>query len=373
MTTPQVPPGGYNCEQVWQLLFEYLDGGLDDLKRDRVEAHLRLCFHCSSAAELSDKVHWLVGEWAWEESPAGFGERLAVLLRDDETPEVDDLPGTFPPPEDETERVKRLSRFSTRKREHPPSNADVSDDEASQARGEMGFPLLAGPPEPIIVPSTLTDPATIPAVKTKANVTTFYVAGIGATIILAILMILLARPIPGARDGNQQGYIETLLASDVPPGLMLPNGSVGSAEQALAQDPAVTWPIVLPEFDDTYASYRSVAVIDAGGYPVATARFELDSRMCSINLSEWGTGNAPPGEKTLQLLEVEGKYRFRVARDTNRTLVLWTEQIRSKTVLYALLIAGGNLDDKTIEEVAMETRLEVLHRINTQTGTLPGP
>ena len=36
-----------SCEEVVQLLWDYLDGELDDARRDRVRTHLATCDHCA--------------------------------------------------------------------------------------------------------------------------------------------------------------------------------------------------------------------------------------------------------------------------------------------------------------------------------------
>ncbi|HYE78755.1 MAG TPA: hypothetical protein VEI97_12290, partial [bacterium] len=63
-------------------------------------------------------------------------------------------------------------------------------------------------------------------------------------------------------------------------------------------------------------------------------------------------------------------YPFQVVTDGPRQLALWTQPIDQSTVLYGLLVTGVNPD--ALAEMALETRLEALHRINTQAGLVPG-
>jgi mycothiol system anti-sigma-R factor len=41
------PSDQLSCEEVVQLLWDYLDGELDEVRRERIRAHLAECDHCA--------------------------------------------------------------------------------------------------------------------------------------------------------------------------------------------------------------------------------------------------------------------------------------------------------------------------------------
>ena len=405
MTTPQVPPGGYNCEQVWPLLFEFLDDGLDEARRERIEAHLRFCLHCRTAVELQQRVR----ELATSASVAVLSDdrRSRLLARFAEIDTLE-LPGTFPVPESEQERVKRLSKFSTRKREPAiVDNASITDDDAVEARRAMGFPggeaILGAIPEAAVLsvaPSTNGVAGSVVSAQTppiseaiekvqhakilKSRVMWLYASGIAAVLIMGIL---LAQFGPVAQPTRPQGgslanapYVTQILALNMTNYQKIPDSDVKTVERMLAKDPSASWhPILLPAFPTGVATYTGAQVWMAGSKPVACATLTInDSRMpgyhAAIMESPMKPNEAISGGEMLSALPVDDpNYNgmFKMASKGNRHVVMWTKTMDGQSLLYSLLVEGETTE-KDMGEMALSTELEIEQRSREQSGAVPG-
>jgi len=65
-----------NCEEVWQEVSNYLDGGIDSRLRVAVEEHLRGCKHCTAVIDGTRNVLELYGDQRLLEVPLGYSQRL---------------------------------------------------------------------------------------------------------------------------------------------------------------------------------------------------------------------------------------------------------------------------------------------------------
>jgi anti-sigma factor RsiW len=65
-----------SCEHVWREISNYLDGDVDPGLRARMEAHFRVCSHCSAVLDGARNVIRLVADGQAFELPRGFSERL---------------------------------------------------------------------------------------------------------------------------------------------------------------------------------------------------------------------------------------------------------------------------------------------------------
>ena len=69
-----------SCREVWQELSKYIDDGVADELRARMEAHLARCKHCTAILDGTRNVVRLVGDGQAFDIPAGFSERLKQRL-----------------------------------------------------------------------------------------------------------------------------------------------------------------------------------------------------------------------------------------------------------------------------------------------------
>ena len=65
-----------SCVEVWREISNYIDEATDPELRDRMEAHFKVCKHCSAVLDGTRNVVKLVADGAEFEVPAGFGSRL---------------------------------------------------------------------------------------------------------------------------------------------------------------------------------------------------------------------------------------------------------------------------------------------------------
>lgn len=70
-----------SCVEVWQLVSDYIDGDLHPELRERIEAHLRVCKHCTAIMDGANNVVRLVADGRSFDLPAGFSERLYSKLK----------------------------------------------------------------------------------------------------------------------------------------------------------------------------------------------------------------------------------------------------------------------------------------------------
>jgi len=69
-----------SCSEVWREISNYIDEVVDPLLRARMEAHFRVCKHCTAVLDGTRNVIRLVADEAEFEVPAGFGARLYSKL-----------------------------------------------------------------------------------------------------------------------------------------------------------------------------------------------------------------------------------------------------------------------------------------------------
>jgi anti-sigma factor RsiW len=70
------------CQQLVELVTEYLEGGLSSADRDRFEQHLVLCDGCAWYLEQMRATIALTGSLTEESIPAEAQERLLGIFRD---------------------------------------------------------------------------------------------------------------------------------------------------------------------------------------------------------------------------------------------------------------------------------------------------
>ena len=69
-----------SCVEVWREISNYIDDATDPELRDRMEAHFKVCRHCSAVLDGTRNVVRLIADGAEFEVPAGFGARLYSKL-----------------------------------------------------------------------------------------------------------------------------------------------------------------------------------------------------------------------------------------------------------------------------------------------------
>ena len=65
-----------SCSEVWREISNYIDDAVDPALRARMQAHFKVCKHCSAVLDGTRNVVKLVADGAEFEVPAGFGSRL---------------------------------------------------------------------------------------------------------------------------------------------------------------------------------------------------------------------------------------------------------------------------------------------------------
>ena len=69
-----------SCVEVWQGISNYIDDAIEPDLRARMEAHFKVCRHCSAILDGTKNVVKLIGDDAEFEVPANFGDRLYQKL-----------------------------------------------------------------------------------------------------------------------------------------------------------------------------------------------------------------------------------------------------------------------------------------------------
>lgn len=75
-----MPTGMIDCSTAAAMLWDYLDGNLEDVKYDQVQQHLDRCAHCFPNAEFGQVVLKAVAQ-ARQAAPAGPSLRDSVINR----------------------------------------------------------------------------------------------------------------------------------------------------------------------------------------------------------------------------------------------------------------------------------------------------
>jgi hypothetical protein len=68
------------CEEVWREVSNYLDNDVDRELRNRLEAHLSGCAHCTAVVDGTRNVVALVSRGTWLELPSALGNRTYSRL-----------------------------------------------------------------------------------------------------------------------------------------------------------------------------------------------------------------------------------------------------------------------------------------------------
>jgi anti-sigma factor RsiW len=71
-----------NCLDVWRALSEYIDDNVDPELRARMEAHFKICEHCTALLDGTRNVVRLVGDGQAFDVPSGFSARLKKRLEE---------------------------------------------------------------------------------------------------------------------------------------------------------------------------------------------------------------------------------------------------------------------------------------------------
>jgi anti-sigma factor RsiW len=69
-----------SCVHVWQEISNYLEGELAADVRERMEAHLKGCVHCTAILDGAKNVVALVADGKTFDLPHGFSQRLKQRL-----------------------------------------------------------------------------------------------------------------------------------------------------------------------------------------------------------------------------------------------------------------------------------------------------
>ena len=65
-----------SCVEVWREISNYIDAAIDPELRARMEAHLKVCAHCTAVLDGTKNVVKLVADGVEYELPSGFSESL---------------------------------------------------------------------------------------------------------------------------------------------------------------------------------------------------------------------------------------------------------------------------------------------------------
>ncbi len=71
-----------SCLEVWREISNYIDEIVDPELRNRMEAHFKVCAHCSAILDGTRNVVKLVADGETFELPAGFSQRLFKKIED---------------------------------------------------------------------------------------------------------------------------------------------------------------------------------------------------------------------------------------------------------------------------------------------------
>jgi hypothetical protein len=71
-----------SCVEVWREISNYIDNGIDPELRARMEAHFKVCAHCTAVLDGTKNVVKLVADGVEYELPASFSQRLYSKLKD---------------------------------------------------------------------------------------------------------------------------------------------------------------------------------------------------------------------------------------------------------------------------------------------------
>jgi hypothetical protein len=70
-----------SCVEVWREISNYLDEDISPAVRERMEAHFKVCAHCTAVVDGTRNVVGLVGDGRVFQMPEGFSKRLHERLQ----------------------------------------------------------------------------------------------------------------------------------------------------------------------------------------------------------------------------------------------------------------------------------------------------
>jgi anti-sigma factor RsiW len=65
-----------SCVEVWREISNYLDADISPELRERMEAHFKVCAHCSAVLDGMRNIVGLVADGRLFQTPPGFHKRL---------------------------------------------------------------------------------------------------------------------------------------------------------------------------------------------------------------------------------------------------------------------------------------------------------
>jgi anti-sigma factor RsiW len=65
-----------SCLEVWREISNYIDDEVEPELRSRMEAHFKVCAHCTAVLEGTRNVVKLIADGVGYDIPPGFGKRL---------------------------------------------------------------------------------------------------------------------------------------------------------------------------------------------------------------------------------------------------------------------------------------------------------
>jgi hypothetical protein len=71
-----------SCVEVWREISNYIDAATDPELRARMEAHLKVCAHCTAVLDGTRNVVKLLADGVEYDLPPGFSQRLYHKVRD---------------------------------------------------------------------------------------------------------------------------------------------------------------------------------------------------------------------------------------------------------------------------------------------------
>jgi len=76
MTTIEI-----SCVEVWREVSNYIDADISPELRERMEAHFKVCSHCSAVLDGMRNIVGLVADGRLFQAPLGFHKRLYSKIR----------------------------------------------------------------------------------------------------------------------------------------------------------------------------------------------------------------------------------------------------------------------------------------------------
>jgi anti-sigma factor RsiW len=71
-----------SCVEVWREISNYIDAAIDPELRARMEAHLKVCAHCTAVLDGTRNVVKLLADGVEYDLPPDFSQRLYNKLKD---------------------------------------------------------------------------------------------------------------------------------------------------------------------------------------------------------------------------------------------------------------------------------------------------